>query len=467
MDVSAAPSLTILERGGVKVFLRFLLPFSLPPDHDKGEVISILRSSFEATAARIPLIACDAVPDLSAPQRESYKLVKSSLRDFEVQDLSQPGQYHMSYDELKQRRFPCSAFDAKTFCIDNTWCPPGTSFPMVLARITFIPGGLIMSWSCQHIIGDASSWSKVLEIWAEECRKAQGLPTNNPAELPDTLFEGRERFMAPHNPDGLLKGKIEDHPEWTLFDFTPTELPPAVLDPNHSAEVFHFSKSALQELKRNADPTNAQLPHEDVTWISTNDALSALLWRTVISCQFPLSSLAVDEDFDTHFTLALNGRSRVDPPLHPDTFGSYSSYAMASMSIRRLLTCPLADVAIVIRRSHQTLTKTFYDDTMVMFNNLPDLGRIQPTAHLDMPGKRVTESSWSGVKVYELDWGNKLGRIDALRVPDIGLANGLQIALPPLPAEMGGGLEVVVGLMDDCKHRLNDEREWNMYAKGW
>lgn len=52
-------------------------------------------------------------------------------------------------------------------------------------------------------------------------------------------------------------------------------------------------------------------------------------------------------------------------------------------------------------------------------------------------------------------------KIQAMRCPDVGVINGLQIPFPPLP---DGGLEILVGVEETCLDKLLCEPLWNKYA---
>lgn len=61
-----------------------------------------------------------------------------------------------------------------------------------------------------------------------------------------------------------------------------------------------------------------------------------------------------------------------------------------------------------------------------------------------------------------MNWGEMLGdKIQAMRCPDVGVINGLQIPFPPLP---NGGVEVLVGVEENCVDELLHEPVWNQHA---
>lgn len=150
-------------------------------------------------------------------------------------------------------------------------------------------------------------------------------------------------------PSGSNAGKLEDHPEYTVLPFTPTEAPPKMTSPNYRGQVFYFSPESLAASKAEASPANATEP-SDHKWISTNNALSALLWRTVMAVQSPLKTL--EGDPVSIFNIAIDGRQRTGPKVHRDTLGCFLEYVAVSAPIRNMLSAlNVADLAIKIRET--------------------------------------------------------------------------------------------------------------------
>lgn len=51
-----------------------------------------------------------------------------------------------------------------------------------------------------------------------------------------------------------------------------------------------------------------------------------------------------------------------------------------------------------------------------------------------------------------------------MRTVSSGMFNGLQVVLPELTKDMGGGLEVVVGMEDDALESLKGDELWMRFA---
>lgn len=166
-----------------------------------------------------------------------------------------------------------------------------------------------------------------------------------------------------------------------------------MLSNTHRGQVFHFSREALDALKAEAAPGNATSPSPtDPGYISTNDALSALVWRTVMAVQNPLESLG-GADPASAFALAIDGRSRTSPPVHPQTQGCFLEYVGVELPIRRMLAGRLADIALAIRRSVAAADREWTDDVVALVDRLEDVDRIVPKAFTDVPGYNCVQTS--------------------------------------------------------------------------
>lgn len=70
-------------------------------------------------------------------------------------------------------------------------------------------------------------------------------------------------------------------PEYKIMTDPATELRKLFTTDGHVGKIFYFSKESLARLKRDAYPVNP--PPGSPSYISTNDALSVLVWRSVMA----------------------------------------------------------------------------------------------------------------------------------------------------------------------------------------
>ncbi|PSR82754.1 transferase family-domain-containing protein [Coniella lustricola] len=454
---------THLERIGPKGWLRYVFPFQLEEEYNIDEISRIFKDGFDSAKKRLPAMGCEAVPAPELSQIGVLKLQQIPEGDIEaitVNDLRAEGAFPMSFSELKSKRFPVSALEATKICPRSVWPVAGDRLPVSQVKLNFIQGGVIMGWNLFHQFGDSVTYYTWSQVWAEECRRAQGEHIDNPIHLPDEIFAHRAQLKKP---SGLNAGRVEDHPEYLVLPFTPQGAPPKMLSTSHRGQVFYFSPEALAALKKEASPSNATDPQPtDTKYISTNDALSALLWRTIMAAQNPPESLG-DTDPVSTFAIAIDGRLRTDPPVHPQTQGCFLEYVGVEMPIHEMHLGNLADVAIKIRASVAKADKNLTDDVVSLVDGLQNVDRIIPKAFTDVPGFNCVQTSWVKFKVYDISWGRALGgKISAVRSPEVGVINGCQVILPAPPH---GGLEVIVGLEETSLDHLRHNELWNRFAE--
>lgn len=245
------PVLTHLERVGPKGWLRYVFPFELPDNYDIDEVSRVLRVGYDAAAERLPVMACEAVPDTEAKRTYqthhkllNYKVVmkytqinkgekktdnlypeagqlklKKIPGDIDlliIKDLRDDADaFPHSFAELKAKSFPVAALPAATLCPRPVWPRPGERLPVSLAQANFVRGGLVLAWNLFHMFGDSVTYSVWAQVWAEECRRAQGVAVPDPVVLPGRVFTDRARVMGPPSLGEIVR--VEDHPEYILL----------------------------------------------------------------------------------------------------------------------------------------------------------------------------------------------------------------------------------------------------------
>lgn len=452
-QIRPLPKLTALEQIGPRGYARYIFPFELEEEFNIDEVFRVIRQGYNFLKHQIPEVGCEVVPDLDSWQKNVMKLRMPNDGEFDIvtsKDLRDPGTFPYTYAELKSKGFPPSAFDGDLLCRGETWPLPGSRIPISLVQCNFIPGGLLVAWNVFHMVGDGTCYFVWAKVWAEGCRRAQGLQINEPIQLPNALWDDREQAI---NPGPNHEGKLEDHPEFILLPFSPTEVPAKMLTKTHRAQIFYISPESLRKLKKEANPTNATEPSGQ-KWISTNDAICALIWRAVIAAQFPLETL--EGDPSTSFGLSVDGRLRTNPKIHPDTLGCFLRGCVASVSIRKMLSqLNIADLSILIRKAVAGTEGQSVGDVAALVNSLEDPTRLVHSILADLPGKSLLHSSWVNFDLYSLEWGSLLGdKIGAVRMPRVGMLHGGQIVLPVLP---NGGVEIAAGIEGEFLGRLLED----------
>ncbi|KAF5020906.1 hypothetical protein F66182_7058 [Fusarium sp. NRRL 66182] len=169
-----------------------------------------------------------------------------------------------------------------------------------------------------------------------------------------------------------------------------TQLAKIATTDGHVGQIFYLSEESLQRLKRDSQPQT-----EDGSYVSTNDALSALIWRSIMAAQFNENEL--DGSENSVFNIAINGRGRSRPSIHPEAMGSFLGFIQVELPINKILEADnLAVLSLVIRKAiiamDEDFSGSFINDVVQLVNNQDDLGVLIPTSFLDVPGQNCAQT---------------------------------------------------------------------------
>lgn len=387
----------------------------------------------------------------------------------------------------------------------------GLENPVIMVQVTFAKGGMIMATCLHHSFVDGTGSPEVLEVWAAFCRgehpnvsptrisRDQVMTTAGDANLgnffeytdqcsPGDLISYAASGSVEEKPYSLLRharcfftGKIL-HPviAWFLARLSPfissmliQPIPQGALLAKHtnpvSTEIFFFPKPLLLELK---SLLATHLPPS--TWISTNDALSALCGACLTTARKP-SMPSQDPEQELQFVIAVDGRRLTNPPLPKDWIGNVSLHGqVAAQLFETQPTIPnVAKLGLRLRKRLQALDTAYIEDFIASLAAAPDISRITPSfASLRETGRSVLVLSWATQGFYQTDWGKEIGvKCERLRVPkfEIPRYNGACIILPEVGK--GGregeeeGLEVMIGLEWESMKRLKENELWGTFGR--
>lgn len=367
------PHLSTLEQISPQAYVRFILCFGLPSGFTHDELTRILCQSLEATAAKIPVLNCLVVSVTDSHGRETKDLRQGDGTMFNVKDLTGN---RMDFGTIRSKGFPSHFFDGELLCPTGVFAAPGSPVPVFLAQANLITGGLLLGLSAWHGALDATAISTILGLWALNCnaiQEPQKKSLDSYTLAADAFDKSRLSKSSPNE-----GGTIDSHPEFLLLPETPTSLPSG-LTLTLKTQIFYLSPTSISALKELASPKNSAKTQSGHTWISTNTAISALVWKSVMAATY----------------------------------------------------------------AHQL-----------------------PVAFTDVLKTCSMMTSWAGLQMYDFNWGAALGgTCERVRTVASGMFNGLHVVLPELRKDMGGGLEIVVGLEDDAMERLKGDETWMRFAK--
>jgi len=323
-----------------------------------------------------------------------------------------------------------------------------------------------------------------MRVLSEEVRLAQGRDDvsvesslSTGAVTTKTPTMGLDRSML-RNITSDMPFDIKNHPAYRLSP-TPTTTTPAPLEPPSphpfaatTPEIpilLHIPATALARLKADATPSSSpSSSNHKETFISTHDALCALVWRTTLLIRSRRSSTHHPSSASTPANFYMPSDARKHLGLPASYVGNAVYQLTASLPLGILLDrdakVGLREAAAAIRRcivsTTPELVGSYYAklrETWIGWAFLEDY---------DTTGVGMGSGWTSGEVVYESsDWGSAFGggKVVRYRYPG-GVGVGGITVLPQLGG--GGGAEVVLCVQEGEVGTLMGMEGFGPYLEG-
>ncbi|XVF64097.1 hypothetical protein PTKIN_Ptkin09bG0139900 [Pterospermum kingtungense] len=183
----------------------------------------------------------------------------------------------------------------------------GHTRPLLSIQLTELVDGVFIGCSLNHALGDGTSFWHFFNTLSE-IFQAQG----------DNVKISRPPVLKRWFPEG--HGPLLSLPFTHQDEFISRFEAPQLLE-----RMFHFSAESISKLKARANS------EYNTTEISSFKSLSAFVWRSITKARrFP-------SDQVTGCRLAIENRSRLEPPLSPDYFGNSIQTVRAATTAGELL----------------------------------------------------------------------------------------------------------------------------------
>lgn len=446
----------------------------------REKVLSVLEHGWSKTLDEQPMLAGEVEFDQSKGVRPgSLKLRIPEPRpsaNIVVNDLTlSDGRWEDSYEDLRAQGMPPSKLDGKVLA--PLVSGVGSTSKVVTVQINFIPGGCLLSFCTSHSFIDAAGNALILEMWAKHCRELQDPPKS-------LISTGSHQPQLEEPRPSLRKGtcnaeyeELKHRPElWHLLGLHATEnltpVPtatnakefchlPAAASPPHGPRtttcIFSISPSAKKKLKQEATSDGPE-------WVSSGDALVALLWRSIMRARFPSHPSAAQIGKESIVTVAIDGRKVLSPPL-PTLYSGNVVFCCMTRSPMDALLSPktsLKETALSIRRNVEAAKKqAVLEDAIRLASSIPDVSSLK-IAFKDFLGADLITTSWMEMSFYNIEFGpifGESGRAEFFRMPEgqFGGICSLQ------PRQMNGIIDVVILLGVEQMKRLRKDTEFAQY----
>ena len=441
----------------LKIYTQICFCFPVADASSHSAIINILNSGLERLSASFPWLAGRVViEDSGEGNSGTFKIKKlEKIPRLLVKDLrSDPSVVTMG--GLRRADFPFSMLDESIIAPRKTL--PGSSdesasdSPLFLLQASFIIDGLLLTFVGQHNTMDMIGQGQIIHLFSKACHNEQftneELSSGNLARrslislLDDSYKQGPElaRQLVKPTPSHLISNDTNGH-------VAPTPRPKCTWT------YFNFHPTSLTALKSLATDT-ITLPSG---YISTDDALSAFIWQSVIRARLP----RLNATAESTFARAVNvrpylGISQTYPGLVQNM--TYHTY-----TLQKLVEEPLGGVASQLRSALDPKTSMLGYNTRALatfLSRTPDKNIVSFTATLDLSAD-IMLSSWAQLNCYELDFNLGLGTPEAVRRPQFTPVESL---IYLMPRTLNGEVAVAICLRDEDLERLRADEEFKRYG---
>jgi len=444
-----------------------ILVFPLPSSSNRDGITAVLRAGIQASINTFPDLAGTCTqPAHSRPgdTQGGMRYHDKGEAHLRIKDLSD--RYNL--DTLRASNFSQERLQPEDLCPTPAFAHPAMQ-PLELFSVqaNFIQGGLLLVVCIYHSICDGVGQFHVTEMFANQCRRAAeqkfgGLFKTTTDDKTRLGFRP-DQFNRTTLSEGAPDADIDKLSAYTILP-EPARGMPSWASPDHrklASETFLLPASALKELKTLATTQKPATSTEP--YISTHDAVCALLWRTTMAARVAAGEISRNES--TTFGMPVDGRSQLKPPQPADYMGNNAIGFKVGESVEMLIAPEngLGAAAFAIRTGVKSVDDTYVKTLIAVLEEVPDYGQV----FLDMlefiktTGLFVT--SWARFAYADLDFGEKLfGKCERFRFPSGGYMNGIAVILPPL---RNGDWEVTLTLEEKCMDAFRSDGVWKQYAR--
>jgi hypothetical protein len=376
-----------------------------------------------------------------------------------VRDLS--ATYDMK--ELRKSQFSQEKLLPEDLCPTPAWDHPAMRpLEIFSVQANFIKSGLLLVICIYHSIGDGVGQFRITEMLANQCRAIGQRKTARPTTSSNLklsfspqqfdrsrLFHGVPKAdMATLSSYSVLPEPLRGLPAWAMPDGKPL-----------ASATFLIRKSALADLKALA---TSQKPSMSTTepYISTHDAVCALIWRTVMAARLKVGAIAPSDT--TTFGMPIDGRTQLFPPLPADFLGNLAVCFKIGESVQNLVAPEhLGAAAFQIHAGVKSVDDTYLKNFIALLQQVPDVGQVFIDCLENIKTTGLFLTSWTKFDYAALKWADRFGNCEVFRFPNGGYMNGIAIVFPPL---RNGDWEVSLTLEETAMEAFKEDETWKRFA---
>ncbi|KAB5517404.1 acyltransferase [Coniochaeta sp. 2T2.1] len=426
-------------------------------DTDKPRMAALLKAGLERTLSQARHL-CGTVERDPSTGDHFFVRRRDSTVQFHVQWLdSDRDASHPSFCELEAHNFSSLKLgDIRLWSVApmTHGVKPEANIDMSPAasafKANFIRGGLVFNMHMHHCSNDVMGWAAFTHQLAENC---------------SAFHLGDETSYPPWDPACLDRSRLiskEAVPEEFKVDAPAPGPPHPQLLPVEPL-LFHLPKSKAAKLKALATPPDGSASSTFPSWISTFDAFSAFIWRTLLRIRAevfkPEPSMSLD------WMTPVDMRRRLDnPPCSPRMQGNVFVIARSTATAQFVADSPLWEVAAFVRQTIAASgTQAALDKRLNAVATIRDKTRLSLRADTLSP-LALLVTDWRATDIAAADFG--LAAPAAFRhVSDHVTRCVVQVYPPRAPKSKpkDEGCEFTITFEKGLSRALIEDAEWSEF----
>ncbi|KAI9814070.1 MAG: hypothetical protein M1827_003534 [Pycnora praestabilis] len=425
-----------------------LLIFRCASSAQRDAQFAAFKAGLQALVLRCPILGGIIVslpPHVASDGQQDWRtIVPDQGIELIVRDLRK---VMASFEELEAVDFPISnlPYDLLMPIPQDL----GNDRPFAACKMQFsaIEGGTILTFAMSHSVADGTGTNELMRVLSEETRLAQehsyeGV-TNEVDFISPTTGMGQDRSIM-RNMTSKTVFNIDQHPAYRWKTPSCANTQPLEKAPTHPFEattleipvLLRISAPSLAQLK--ADATTPGAPP-----ISTHDALSALVWRTLLLIRSRRSSSAQDLPASTTGSIFMPSDARRHLNLPASYVGNAVYQLTAALELGTLLSSAgLQHAASAIRRAITSVNPALVSSYVAMTKERWIDWQFMSTG--STTGVAMG-TAWTSGLLYSEDWGEAFGPLVRYRYPGV-IGKCMNCIMPKLP---DGDAEVIVGVIPE------------------
>ncbi|KAA8906626.1 hypothetical protein TRICI_005126 [Trichomonascus ciferrii] len=346
-------------------------------------------------------------------------------------------------EALRLANFPMKMLDENTLCPLTTMPKgPNAIFPVLSLQANFIEGGLILSVVAAHNAMDFVGQGHLIRLLSKACNGEDF--TKEEMEWGNSV---RTEIVPLLDDAAGITKELDRSLRTSTSSFAPASNPGDCV-----WRTFIFNRKSLEQIKALANDT---LP-SSTEFISTDDAVSALIWQAVTRARLP----RLDPEEETICGRACDVRSYLNvSKCYP---GVLQNMVYSIFTFKQLVSSSLGVIASDLRSKLNP--SAVARNTQAIATHLANTANknVSFTSSIEQ-AKDIMLSSWAKVDLYDkIDFNLGLGMPESVQRPDFVPVEGLLYLLPRKP---NGDIYLVACLHHHDMNNLSADHTFLKYAQ--